>query len=181
MTIANPSRTGLQADQSNPVGPAPRPVSHHPDPARAAAEAALSSAELELALARLRGDNDALRAKCARLAATVDELLERLVRAAPPAPRRTRPVAGHAPACQFCGSRSVTYRPADRGWCCAHCGTLSSHPRAVRAPQDSPERACPYCHSTDLRRRQPLDRAAWYCHSCGQLLPDPAPAVSQES
>lgn len=159
-----PSRTGVPAGHA-----VVRDAADGPDPARAAAQDALRLAELELQLARLRGENDGLRAKCSRLAATVDDLLLRLG-----APRASPgPVAGHAPACPLCGSLSVSYRHADRGWRCADCGRLLSRPRARRAERPAAEPTCPYCASADLRRRKHIDPGAWYCHTCGTLLPPP--------
>lgn len=101
---------------------------------RTAAETLLRLAELELANARLAGENDRLRAKCARLSATVDELLARLAARSPRA--AAAPVAGHEPVCRYCGSADMRYRLADRGWRCHTCGTFAALPLIRRvAPE----------------------------------------------
>lgn len=106
-----------------------------PDPARAAAERALSLAELELANGRLAGENDALRAKCARLSATVDELLSRLADGRRRA--EVRPLAGHAAVCRYCGSADMRYRKSDRMWRCHTCGRTTEFPFLCRAQAPS--------------------------------------------
>lgn len=95
----------------------------------------LALTELQLANARLAGENSALRAKCARLSATVDELIIRLAEWQPHA--ETKPLAGHEPVCRNCGSADMRHGHADRTWRCHCCGQVTGFPllRCVREPK----------------------------------------------
>lgn len=103
--------------------------------------------DLQARLARVRVENDALRAKCARLAATVDELLLRLYDRWP-RPGRTEPAL-----CPECGSREVRYRTAMRCYECVGCGAAIAvgrcAPRATGTSTSQPEPTYPRCTSAD--------------------------------
>lgn len=115
----------MPTEPSQPAGPS--------DPLTLVGQS-LTLAELELANARLAGENDALRAKCSRLSATVDELLARLAHAAPASGRHAKPVAGYEPTCPHCGSADMRYRNDDQVWRCHTCGQVDDVARARPKP-----------------------------------------------